>query len=110
MRLLSNCVAGFLAELQRGLGGELPRQRCRDCAKSTASGRLGHSGVDGWSATANGRRACLAKDIKRTWGQLADEFLQLSLVREHDNWSPFDLADGIGTSVEIQQNACQWMD
>jgi hypothetical protein len=45
----------------------------------------------------------LRKQIKRSWDQLADEFLQLSLVREQDSWSPFDLVDGLERALKFSK-------
>jgi hypothetical protein len=43
----------------------------------------------------------VGKHVKRTWDQLADEFLQLSVVRDQDTWSPFDLVDGLERALKF---------
>ena len=45
----------------------------------------------------------LKKQIKRTWDRLADEFLQLKLVREQDAWSPSELIDGLERALKFSK-------
>lgn len=94
----------FLSELNRGLGAELSAttlqglreiDRIRPLLAIPAwmDGLLQRTGVE----------PALRKHIKRTWDQLADEFLQLSLVREQDAWSPFNLVDGLERSLKFSK-------
>lgn len=48
-------------------------------------------------------RPAVRKEVKRTWDALADEFLQLPIVREHDSWSPFDIVDGMEQSLKFSK-------
>ncbi|MGE3776849.1 MAG: hypothetical protein AB7F89_06685, partial [Pirellulaceae bacterium] len=48
-------------------------------------------------------RSELRRNIKRTWDQLADEFLQLPFVRQHDKWSPFQLVDGLEHALKFSK-------
>jgi UDP-2,3-diacylglucosamine pyrophosphatase LpxH len=43
------------------------------------------------------------KRIKHIWDGLADEFLELDIVREQDAWSPFDLIDGLDRSLKFSK-------
>lgn len=45
----------------------------------------------------------LKKRIKRTWDQLADEFLQMDLVREQDAWSASELIDGLERALKFSK-------
>jgi len=45
----------------------------------------------------------MKKLIKRTWDRLADEFLQLNLVREQDAWSPSELVDGLERALKFSK-------
>lgn len=49
----------------------------------------------------------LKKQIKRTWDRLADEFLQLKLVREQDAWSPSELIDGLERALKFSKRPSQ---
>jgi len=48
-------------------------------------------------------RPPIRKEIKRTWDALVDEFLELSVVREHDSWSPFDVVDGLQRALKFSK-------
>ncbi len=45
----------------------------------------------------------IRKQIKKTWDRLADAFLQLNIVREHDSWSPFALVDGLEGALKFSK-------
>jgi UDP-2,3-diacylglucosamine pyrophosphatase LpxH len=48
-------------------------------------------------------RPDLRKQIKRSWDRLADEFLQLSVVRDQDSHSPFELVDGLAQALKFSK-------
>jgi UDP-2,3-diacylglucosamine pyrophosphatase LpxH len=52
-------------------------------------------------------RACpqiaMRKQIKQIWDGLADELLQLKMVRERDTWSPVDLVDGLERALKFSR-------
>ncbi len=50
-----------------------------------------------------GVQPAIRKEIKRTWDGLADEFLQLSIVRDFDRWSPFDIVDGMDRALKFSK-------
>jgi hypothetical protein len=43
------------------------------------------------------------KQLKKTWDRLADELLQLSVVRDRDTWSRFDLIDGLEGALKFSK-------
>lgn len=45
----------------------------------------------------------LRQQLKRLWDQLADEFLQLPFVRQHDTWSPLQLVDGLERAIKFSK-------
>lgn len=45
------------------------------------------------------------KAVKRLWDDLADEFLQLALVREHDALRPFDMVDGLAAALKFSKRS-----
>lgn len=45
------------------------------------------------------------KQIKRIWDLLADELLELPLVKQHDVWSPFDLASGLQQALKFSRGS-----
>jgi hypothetical protein len=51
----------------------------------------------------SGVKAELKKQIKRSWDRLADEFLQLAVVREQDSYSPFQLVDGLAQALKFSK-------
>jgi hypothetical protein len=51
----------------------------------------------------SGVQAELRKQMKRTWDRLADEFLQLPIVREQDSYSPLQLVDGLAHALKFSK-------
>jgi UDP-2,3-diacylglucosamine pyrophosphatase LpxH len=51
----------------------------------------------------SGVKAELRKQMKRSWDRLADEFLQLGVVREQDSFSPFQLVDGLAQALKFSK-------
>jgi hypothetical protein len=51
----------------------------------------------------SGVPAELRRRIKHAWDQLADEFLQMPFVRQHDQWSPFQLIDGLEHALKFSK-------
>jgi len=47
--------------------------------------------------------AALRKAVKRLWDELADEFLQLGMVRERDTMHPLDLVDGLAAALKFSR-------
>jgi UDP-2,3-diacylglucosamine pyrophosphatase LpxH len=45
----------------------------------------------------------IRKSVKRIWDGLADEFLNLPMVRDHNTWSPFDLVDGLERALKFSK-------
>jgi UDP-2,3-diacylglucosamine pyrophosphatase LpxH len=45
----------------------------------------------------------MRKYVKQSWDRLADDMLQLSMVRERDTWSPLDLVDGLERALKFSQ-------
>ena len=45
----------------------------------------------------------LKKRVKKVWDRLADEFLDLKVVRDRDTWSPTDLVDGLQRALKFSQ-------
>ena len=43
------------------------------------------------------------KQVKQIWDRLADDFLQLPIVRQHDTWKPSDLVDGLERSLKFSK-------
>ncbi len=43
------------------------------------------------------------KQVKKVWDRLADEFLQLEMVRDRDHWSPFDMVDGLERALKFSK-------
>ncbi len=48
-------------------------------------------------------RPAIRKEVKRIWDSLADEFLNLTIVRDRDSWSPFDLVDGLQQALKFSK-------
>jgi UDP-2,3-diacylglucosamine pyrophosphatase LpxH len=109
--LVIELVGRFLCELQRGLAEGLPAaaldglreiDRIRPLLAIPAwiDGLLQRTGVD----------PATRKHLKRTWDQLADEFLQLPVVRAQDAWSPFELVDGLERALKFSKRLSRgWM-
>ena len=94
----------FVLELEQGLGAELPPATLaglRDMDRIRPL-LLVPAWIEGLLQRTNVSPAT-RKHIKRTWDQLADEFLQLSVVRDHDTWSPFDLVDGLERALKFSK-------
>ncbi len=94
----------FISELQRGLEAELPAATLHGLREIDRIRPL--LAIPAWMDglfQRTGVESSLRKHIKRTWDQLADEFLQLSLVREQDAWSPFSLVDGLERSLKFSK-------
>lgn len=51
----------------------------------------------------SGVKAELRKQMKRSWDKLADDFLQLGIVREQDSFSPFRLVDGLAHALKFSK-------
>ncbi len=51
----------------------------------------------------SGVKAELRKQIKRCWDRLADEFLELAIVRDQDSYSPFELVDGLAQALKFSK-------
>lgn len=51
----------------------------------------------------SGVKTELRKQMKRSWDKLADEFLQLSVVRDQDSYSPFQLVDGLSQALKFSK-------
>lgn len=51
----------------------------------------------------SGVQSELRRNMKRVWDRLTDEFLQLSVVRDQDTWSPFPLVDGLEQSLKFSK-------
>jgi len=51
----------------------------------------------------SGIKSELRKQIKRSWDRLADEFLQLAVVRDQDSYSPFELVDGLASALKFSK-------
>ena len=57
------------------------------------------------------------QQVKRTWDRLADEFLELSFVRDRDTWCPLDMVDGLqralkfsrAVSIDWASSIARWM-
>ena len=45
----------------------------------------------------------LRKRVKSVWDRLADEFLEIGFVRQHDSWHPFDLVDGLQRAIQFSR-------
>ena len=45
----------------------------------------------------------LRRNMKRVWDRLTDEFLQLSIVRDYDTYSPFQIVDGLERSLKFSK-------
>jgi UDP-2,3-diacylglucosamine pyrophosphatase LpxH len=45
----------------------------------------------------------LRRNLKRVWDKMADEFLQLSIVRDYDTFSPFQIVDGLEQSLKFSK-------
>lgn len=45
----------------------------------------------------------LRKVVKRRWDDLADQFLELSMVRERDTLHPFELVDGLSAALKFSK-------
>ncbi len=45
----------------------------------------------------------LRRRVKSVWDRLADEFLQINFVRQHDTWNPFDLVDGLQRALRFSK-------
>jgi hypothetical protein len=43
------------------------------------------------------------KHIKQIWDRLADELLQMEMVRDHNTWSPVDLVDGLERALKFSK-------
>jgi UDP-2,3-diacylglucosamine pyrophosphatase LpxH len=97
-------VTRFAVELEQVLGDELPPQ--------TLAGlqQMDHirplllipAWIEGLLQRTN-VPPTLRKHIKRIWDRLADEFLQLPIVRNQDTWSPFDLVDGLERALKFSK-------
>ena len=51
----------------------------------------------------SGVKAELRKQMKRTWDKLADDFLQLTVVRDQDSFSPFHIIDGLSHALKFSK-------
>ena len=94
----------FLAELERGPHDELPPATV---AGLREIGRihpalLVPAWIEGLLQRTNVRPAA-RKQLKRTWDQLVDEFLQLPVVRDQSRGSPFNLADGLEQALKFSK-------
>ncbi len=47
--------------------------------------------------------AALRHRVKQTWDTLAEAFLDLPIVRQHDTWRPRDLVDGLERALRISR-------
>lgn len=45
----------------------------------------------------------LRKRVKSVWDRLAEEFLDINFVRQHDTWHPFDLVDGLQRTLRFSK-------
>ncbi len=45
----------------------------------------------------------LRRRVKSVWDRLAEEFLQINFVRQHDTWNPFDLVDGLQRALRFSK-------
>lgn len=45
----------------------------------------------------------MRKHVKQVWDRLADEFLQLPLIRQQDSWKPADLVDGLEGALKFSK-------
>jgi UDP-2,3-diacylglucosamine pyrophosphatase LpxH len=97
-------VNRFAVELEQGLGEELPPPAMSGLREidhirplllipAWTEGLLQRTNVS----------PSLRKHIKRTWDRMVDEFLQLSVVRDQDIWSPFDLVDGLERALKFSK-------
>jgi UDP-2,3-diacylglucosamine pyrophosphatase LpxH len=102
--IVIDLVNRFAAELEKGLKDDLPTAAVHALAEIDHIRPLLLIPVwmDGLLERTNVSPA-VRKHIKRTWDQLADEFLQLSIVRDQDNWSPFDLVDGLERALKFSK-------
>jgi len=94
----------FVSSVQQQLGDDLPTAVLEGLAELDhvrplvlapvwLEGMLARSGV----------RPEVRKEIKRVWDALADAFLELSIVREQDSWSPFELVDGLERALKFSK-------
>jgi UDP-2,3-diacylglucosamine pyrophosphatase LpxH len=45
----------------------------------------------------------LRKQVKQVWDRLADDFLQLPMVRQQDTWKPADFVDGLEQTLKFSK-------
>lgn len=45
----------------------------------------------------------MRKQVKQVWDQLAEEFLQLPAIRQHDAWKPADMIDGLELALKFSR-------
>ncbi len=94
----------FAAEVDAGLGGELPAATVVGLREidNIRPLMLIPVWIDGLL-----ERTCsfpaVRKRVKTVWDRLADEFLSIDFVRQRDTWSPFDLVDGLERALKFSK-------
>ncbi|HUT13178.1 MAG TPA: hypothetical protein VMY42_22005 [Thermoguttaceae bacterium] len=94
----------FSAEVEWGLGGELPAATVVGLREidNVRPLLLIPVWIDGLL-----ERTCpqpaVRKRVKTVWDRLADELLGIEFVRQRDTWSPFDLVDGLERALKFSK-------
>ncbi len=97
-------VSRFGAQVERDLGPDLPpatRAGLRELDNIRPL-LLVPVWIDGLLERTCESRAVRHR-VKQTWDALAEAFLDLPLVRQHDTWRPRDLVDGLQRALRISR-------
>jgi hypothetical protein len=102
--IIIDLLARFTLEVQQQFGNDLPPAvlygiKQLDHVRPILLAPVWLEGLLARSAV----RPVIRKEIKRTWDRLADELLQLPIVREHDSFSPFDMVDGMERALKFSK-------
>lgn len=97
-------VNRFAAEVEEGLGSELPVATVLGLREidNIRPLMLIPVWIDGLLERTCTRPA-LRKRVKTVWDRLADEFLGIDFVRRRDTWSPLDLVDGLERALKFSK-------
>lgn len=97
-------VSRFAAEVESGLGGELPAATLFGLREISNIRPLMLIPV--WIDSLL-ERTCsfpsMRKRVKTVWDRLADDFLDVSFIRQRDTWSPCDLVDGLERALKFSK-------
>jgi UDP-2,3-diacylglucosamine pyrophosphatase LpxH len=102
--IVIDLLTRFTVAVQQQLSNDLPPAvlhgiKQLDCIRPVLLAPVWLEGLLARSAV----RTAIRKEIKRTWDSLADELLQLPIVREHDAWSPFEIVDGMDLALKFSK-------